>query len=103
MTRFDSNMQYLLCNSDTTIHIARLMLSGHSLRSSTTSLRTFDRFGLVLESFSIRYSNPDHSASMVAVFGSEPDTVFVITSKGLFQKLSIDGDIGISKYREDSL
>lgn len=40
---------------------------------------------------------------MVAVFGSEPDTVFVLTSKGLLQKLSIDGDFGISKYREDFL
>lgn len=29
---------------------------------------------------------------MLAVFGSEPESVYIITSKGSFQKGSLDGD-----------
>ena len=55
------------------------------------------------ESFSIRYHRPDDSKSMLAVFGPEPDTILVLTSKGLLQKLSIEGDASVVVYREDSL
>lgn len=37
---------------------------------------------------------------MVAVFGSEPETVYLVTSKGLFQKLAIDGDKGLNLFKE---
>ena len=53
--------------------------------------------------FTIRYANPDHSKSMLAAFGPEPETILVLTSKGLFQKLSIDGDSTLSVYKEDVL
>ena len=40
---------------------------------------------------------------MLAVFGPEPDTILVLTSKGLLQKLSIDSDSAVSVYKEDIL
>lgn len=59
--------------------------------------------GVFSDSFSFRYSNPDHSKSMVAVFGSEPESVFVLTTNGLFVKLSIDADRGLVKYQESNI
>ena len=46
-----------------------------------------------------RYANPDKSKSMISVFGSEPETVYVVTSKGLFQKLSLDPEKGLSLFK----
>ena len=40
---------------------------------------------------------------MVAVFGSEPESVFVLTKNGLFVKLSIDADRGLVKYQESNI
>ena len=40
---------------------------------------------------------------MVAVFGTEPDTLCVLTSKGLLQKLSIDGGSHLSLFQEDCI
>lgn len=40
---------------------------------------------------------------MVAVFGSEPESVFVLTTNGLFVKLSIDADRGLAKYQESNI
>ena len=40
---------------------------------------------------------------MVAVFGSEPESVFVLTTSGLFVKLSIDADRGLVKYQESNI
>ena len=134
--RFDDSMQYLLCNTGTTIHVARC-LAPESVRSSAASMRCvscprlpldsmvrgedtssvaesvtltgyradaslFCR-GLFGRSFSLHYSNPDHSKSMVAVFGVEPDTLCVLTSKGLLQKLSIDSGSRLSMFQEDSV
>ena len=136
MRRFDNSMQYLLCNTGTTIHVARC-LAPESVRSSAASMRCvgcvwfyldsmvrgedassvaesvtlagyhagaplFCR-GLFGRSFSLHYSKPDHSKSMVAVFGAEPDTLCVLTSKGLLQKLSIDAGSHLSLFQEDSV
>ena len=59
--------------------------------------------GLFSDSFSFRYSNPDRSKSMLAVFGSEPESVFVVTANGLFTKLSIDADKGLVQYQATDL
>lgn len=58
------------------------------------------RRGFISDSFVFRYANPDKSKSMVAVFGDEPDTVYLVTSKGLFQKLAIDPEKGLSMFKE---
>ena len=108
---FDRYSQYLMCNSDTTVHIAkRERLSDMSLGSPLPTIDeasedgTQRMFGGVFsDSFSFRYSNPDHSKSMVAVFGSEPESVFVLTTNGLFVKLSIDADRGLVKYQESNI
>ena len=47
-----------------------------------------------------RYANPDKSKSMISVFGAEPETVYVVTSKGLLQKLSLDQEKGLSLFKE---
>ncbi|KAK8790607.1 hypothetical protein WA538_001849 [Blastocystis sp. DL] len=113
---FDNSMQYLLCNTGTTIHVARC-LAPESVRSSAASMHSMVRGedassvaesvtlagGLFGRSFSLHYSNPDHSKSMVAVFGAEPDTLCVLTSKGLLQKLSIDAGSHLSLFQEDSV
>lgn len=36
---------------------------------------------------------------MLAVFGSEPESVFVLTANGLFTKLSIDAEKGLVRYQ----
>ena len=56
--------------------------------------------GFISDSFVFRYSNPDKSKTMISVFGSEPETVYVVTSKGLFQKLALDPEKGLSLIKE---
>lgn len=58
------------------------------------------RRGFISDSFVFRYANPDKSKSMISVFGAEPETVYVVTSKGLFQKLSLDPEKGLSLFKE---
>lgn len=74
-----------------------ISFKGYGFDSSSLCRELFGR------SFSLHYSNPDHSKSMVAVFGTEPDTLCVLTSKGLLQKLSIDGGAHLSVFQEDSV
>ena len=40
---------------------------------------------------------------MLAVFGSEPESVFVLTANGLFTKLSIDAEKGLVQYQVTDL
>ena len=47
-----------------------------------------------------RYANPEKSKSMISVFGAEPETVYVVTSKGLLQTLSLDQEKGLSLFKE---
>ena len=72
-------------------------LKGYGVESRLSRRELFGR------SFSLHYSNPDHSKTMVAVFGAEPDTLCVLTSKGLLQKLSIDGESHFSVFQEDTV
>lgn len=40
---------------------------------------------------------------MLAVFGSEPESVYIITSKGSFQKGSLDGDRSLVVFQNIQL
>lgn len=40
---------------------------------------------------------------MLAVFGSEPESVFVLTANGLFTKLLIDAEKGLVRYQVTDL
>lgn len=40
---------------------------------------------------------------MLAVFGSEPESIYLVTTKGLFQKLSFNGDRNLVVFQHSLL
>ena len=75
-----------------------------------TCLRDDCQYGVELHfrelfpnTFTIRYANPDKSKSMSAVFGSEPESIYLVTSKGLVQKLSISNEHSLVPFHTTKL
>ena len=78
--------------------------------STRTCLRDDCQYGVELHfrelfpnTFTIRYANPDKSKSMIAVFGSEPESIYLVTSKGLIQKLSISNEYTLVTFHTAKL